>query len=361
MTENRVYNYSAGPSMLPESVLKQAAAEQLNFRDTGMSVMEMSHRSPAFAEIIDEARLRLRALMRIPQNYEILFLQGGATLQFAGIPLNLSSGGRADYAVTGYFSKKAAAEAKKYCELNIAADTAAEGYRRIPDQCELKESLNADYFYYCANNTVYGTEWQYIPEAGAPLVCDMSSDILSRPVDVSRFGLIFAGAQKNMGIAGLTVVIADRALLGRESALCPEYMSYSKQASAGSVLNTPPCHAVYMLSLMLEWIERQGGLDAMEALREERAGMIYELLDSSSFYIPHAEKGSRSGMNITFSTPSEELDTLFVSQAEKRGLVNLRGHKANGGIRASLYNAMPIKGAVALRNFMEEFEIENRV
>lgn len=355
---DRVYNFAAGPSVLPEPVLERAKSELLNYGGTGMSVMEMSHRSRAFQEIFDSAQSRLRELMSVPDTHEILFLQGGATLQFASIPMNLIRGGTADYAVTGNFSDKAAKEAEKYGTVHIAASTVP-AHRTIPSQKELSFSEDAAYFYYCANNTVYGTEWQYVPETSSPLVCDMSSDILSRPVDVSRYGLIYAGAQKNMSPAGLTVVIIDRSLAGRELPITPKVMSYRTLIETGSMLNTPPCWCIYMLSLNLEWIQNQGGLAAMEKLRQERTFMLYDFLDGSSFYIPHAESSSRSGMNVTFRTPSEELDDLFVREAAKRGMVNLKGHKITGGIRASMYNAMPVEGASALVSFMKEFELRN--
>lgn len=356
----RVYNFAAGPSALPESVLRRAGAEILNYQGCGMSVMEMSHRSPVFREIFDGAREKLRRALSVPESHEILLLQGGATLQFAAVPMNLLAGGGADYAVTGHFSGKAAREAAKYGPVHLAADTAGTGYDRVPSQEELSLSAGARYFYYCANNTVYGTEWHTAPRTDAPLVCDMSSNILSQPVEVGRYGLIFAGAQKNMAPAGLTVVILDRALAGRELPLTPEAMSYAAAIQAGSMLNTPPCWCVYMLSLVLDWLEAQGGVAAMEALRWERAGLLYDLLDNSAFYRPHAQPGSRSGSNVCFRTPSPELDVAFVKEAAERGLVNLKGHKAVGGLRASLYNAMPLEGAAALADFMKEFEVKHR-
>ena len=351
----RVFNFAAGPSVIPEEALHRAQEEIFSYHGCGMSVMEMSHRSPVFAEIFAGTQEKLRKVLSVPDTHEILFLQGGATLQFAAIPMNLSCGGTADYAVTGNFSKKAAKEAEKYCTVHTAASTAPE-FRRIPRQEELSLSEDAAYFYYCANNTVYGTEWQYIPETPSPLVCDMSSDILSRPVDVSKYGLIYAGAQKNMAPAGLTVVIVDRALAGKELPFTPQVMSYQTMIESGSMLNTQPCWCIYMLGLTLDWILETGGLKAMEQRKRERAGKLYDLLDSSRLYIPHADRDSRSDMNVTFRTASAETDAEFVREAAARGLVNLKGHKVAGGMRASLYNAMPMEGVDALVKFMKEFE-----
>ena len=361
MSREQVYNFAAGPSVLPESALLEARRELPDFRGSGMSVMEMSHRSALFQELFDETKAKLRAALSVPESHEILFLQGGATLQFAAIPMNLMDGGAADYAVTGHFSRRAAAEAEKYGSVRVAFDGAASGFDRIPSQDELKLSADAKYFYYCANNTVYGTEWHYVPEAPAPLVCDMSSDILSCPVDVSRFGLIYAGAQKNMAPAGLTVVIVDKKLAGMALPYTPEVMRYDVLIRHDSMLNTPPCWCIYMLSLVLDWLEAQGGVAAMAELRRARAGLLYELLDESAFYAAHALPGSRSEMNVTFRTPSAELDATFVRDAAARGLLNLKGHKAVGGLRASLYNAMPPEGARALADFMKEFEAKHRV
>ncbi|MBR0162873.1 MAG: 3-phosphoserine/phosphohydroxythreonine transaminase [Oscillospiraceae bacterium] len=356
MTEDRVYNFAAGPSTMPESVLQRARAELMNYRGTGMSVMEMSHRSPAFAEIFQDAKTKLRELLRVPDTHEILFLQGGATLQFAAIPMNLMEGAAADYAITGNFSAKAAKEAEKYGTVRIACDTADTGHNRIPAQTELRLSPDAKYFYYCANNTIYGTEWQYIPETAAPLVCDMSSDILSRPVDVSRFGLIYAGAQKNMAPAGLTVVIVDKRLAGRELPYTPQIMSYDTMIRHDSLLNTPPCWCIYMLSLELDWLKEQGGVEGMEQLKKARAKILYDLLDESRLFRAHALPDSRSDMNVTFRTGNAELDAEFIAFAKERGLVNLKGHKVAGGMRASVYNAMPIEGVEALAACMKEFE-----
>ena len=356
MTEGRVYNFSAGPSVMPESVLQRARNEMLNYRGTGMSVMEMSHRSPAFSEIFSQTKAKFRDLLRIPDSHEILFLQGGATLQFAAVPMNLMEGQTAEYAVTGNFSGKAAKEAEKYGIVRIACDTGACGHSRIPMQEELRLTPEAKYFYYCSNNTIYGTEWQYVPETAAPLVCDMSSDILSRPVDAARYGLIFAGAQKNMAPAGLTVVVLDKSLAGRELPCTPQIMNYQTMIEHDSMLNTPPCWCIYMLSLVLDWLREQGGVESMEQLKRERAKRVYDFLDGSRLFRAHAEPGSRSDMNVTFRTGDDGLDAEFISFAAQRGLVNLKGHKVAGGMRASLYNAMPMEGAEELVKTMKEFE-----
>lgn len=359
MSRERVYNFSAGPSVLPESVLLRAQRELMDYRGSGLSVMEMSHRSAQFQAIFDDTKAKLKAALGVPDTHEVLFLQGGGTLQFAMVPMNLLEGASADYAVTGNFSGKAAAEARKYGTVHIAADTGATGHDRIPAQAELSLDGGAKYFYYCSNNTIYGTEWQYVPETAAPLVCDMSSDILSRPVDVSRYGLLFAGAQKNMAPAGLTVVVIDRRLAGRELPITPELMSYRTMIDKDSMLNTPPCWCIYMLSLMLDWVAEQGGVAGMEQLKRERARRLYAYLDESALYLPHAQPGSRSDMNVTFRTPSAALDAEFVKGAAARGLLNVKGHRITGGMRASLYNAMPMEGVDALLQYMKEFELQS--
>ena len=341
---------------MPEPVLQRARTELMNYRGSGMSVMEMSHRSPVFTEIFTETKEKFREMLRVPESHEILFLQGGATLQFAAIPMNLMEGGTADYAVTGNFSNKAAKEAEKYGTVHLACSTADTGHNRIPGQEELSLTPGAKYFYYCANNTIYGTEWQYVPETAAPLVCDMSSDILSRPVDVSRYGLIYAGAQKNMAPAGLTVVIVDKALAGRELPYTPQIMSYAMMIKHDSLLNTPPCWCIYMLSLVLDWLKEQGGVEGMEQWKKQRAKLLYDCLDESRLFHPHALPGSRSDMNVTFRTDSAELDAEFIRFAAERGLVNLKGHKVAGGMRASIYNAMPMEGVKLLADTIKEFE-----
>lgn len=361
MSREKIYNFSAGPSMMPESVLEKAKSEISDYNGSGMSVMEMSHRSKLFDEIFHSTKEKLAAVLNVPDSHEILFLQGGATLQFAAIPLNLmGEGKKADYAVTGNFSSLAAKEAEKYGTVHIACDSSDRAHSYIPR--ELSLSGDASYFYYCANNTIYGTAWQSVPDTkGETIVCDMSSEILSKPVDVSKFGLIYAGAQKNMAPAGLTVVIVDKALAGREMSICPSVMSYDTLIKKDSMLNTPPCWCIYMLGLMLDWLESVGGVAEMEKIKKQRASLIYDVLDNSRLYIPHAEAASRSDMNVTFRTGSDELDAQFVKGAAERGLLNLKGHRLTGGMRASLYNAMPMEGAQALAEYMKQFEVKHHV
>ena len=358
---DRVYNFAAGPSTMPLSVLERAGSEITNYHGSGMSVMEMSHRSKVFMAIHAQTQEKLRRIMNIPQGYKTLFLQTGATGQFAAIPLNLmGEAGKADYAVTGNFSNLAMKEAKKYGTVNIAADSSDRDHSYIPAQDQLKLDPEASYFYYCANNTIYGTEWQYVPQVGnVPLVCDMSSDILSRPVDVSKYGLIYAGAQKNMAPAGLTVVIIKESLAGHELPITPTILNYQTMIEKDSMYNTPPCWNIYMLGLVLDWIDEQGGLEGMEKLRTLRSEMLYDVLDSSRLFRCHAEKGSRSGMNVTFRTGSEELDAKFVQEATAAGFVNLKGHRKVGGMRASIYNAMPVEGVEKLCDFLQAFDKNN--
>ena len=346
---------------MPLSVLERAGSEITNYHGSGMSVMEMSHRSKVFMAIHAQTQEKLRRIMNIPQGYKTLFLQTGATGQFAAIPLNLmGEAGKADYAVTGNFSNLAMKEAKKYGTVNIAADSSDRDHSYIPAQDQLKLDPEASYFYYCANNTIYGTEWQYVPQVGnVPLVCDMSSDILSRPVDVSKYGLIYAGAQKNMAPAGLTVVIIKESLAGHELPITPTILNYQTMIEKDSMYNTPPCWNIYMLGLVLDWIDEQGGLEGMEKLRTLRSEMLYDVLDSSRLFRCHAEKGSRSGMNVTFRTGSEELDAKFVQEATAAGFVNLKGHRKVGGMRASIYNAMPVEGAEKLCDFIKAFDKNN--
>ena len=361
MSDQRVFNFSAGPSMLPVSVLERAGSEITNFRGSGMSVMEMSHRSKVFMQIFEETQDKLRRLMNVPETHKILFLQTGATGQFSMVPLNLMSRtGKADYAVTGNFSNLAAKEAVKYGQVHIAASSEDQDHSYIPDQDALRLSRDASYFYYCANNTIYGTEWDYVPETGdVPLVCDMSSDILSRSVDVSKYGIIFAGAQKNMAPAGLTVAIVREDLVGHELPYTPVMMNYKTMIDKDSMYNTPPCWCIYMLGLNLDWVAEQGGVDGMQKLRELRSGMLYDTLDSSKLFRCHAQVGSRSGMNVTFRTGSEELDARFVKEAAEAGFVNLKGHRKTGGMRASIYNAMPVEGVERLCDFIKAFDQHN--
>ena len=361
MSDQRVYNFSAGPSMLPLPVLERAGSEITNYRGSGMSVMEMSHRSKVFLQIFQEAQDKLRRIMNVPDGYKILFLQTGASGQFSMIPLNLiSKTGKADYAVTGNFSNLAYQEAKKYGQINLAASSEDKNHSYIPTQDQLKLDPQASYFYYCANNTVFGTEWGYVPETGeVPLVCDMSSDILSMPVDVSKYGIIYAGAQKNMAPAGLTVVIIRENLAGHELPYTPLMMNYKTMIDKDSMYNTPPCWCIYMLGLNLDWIEEQGGLEGMKKLRDLRSSMLYDTIDSSRLFHCHAEKGSRSGMNVTFRTGDEALDAKFIAEAAQAGFVNLKGHRKTGGMRASIYNAMPVEGVEKLCDFIKTFDQNN--
>jgi len=323
-----------------------------------MSVMEMSHRSKVFQKIFDDTQAKLRKLMHIPDNYKILFLQGGGSTQFSMIPLNLiGATGKADYAITGNFANIAAKEAKKYGQVNVSFDGTAENYVRIPRQDELKLDPEASYFYYCANNTIYGTEWDYTPDAGnVPVCCDMSSDITSRVVDVSKYGLIFAGAQKNMAPAGLTVVIIREDLAGKELPYTPLMLNYNTMIQKDSMYNTPPCWCIYMLGLMMDWLEGQGGVEGMEKIKHGKAQMLYDVLDSSKMFQCAAMPGSRSDMNVTFRTGNEELDALFVKESIEAGFTNLKGHRLVGGMRASLYNAMPVEGVEKLCDFIRNFE-----
>ncbi len=361
MKYNRIFNFSAGPGQLPETVLEQARDEMMNYHKTGMSVMEMSHRSKDFLAIFEAAKEGLRKAMCVPDTHEILFLQGGATAQFAMAPLNLlnSQNPHADYAVTGNFADIAAKEAKKYGVVSTSYNGGPD-YTHIPVQSELTLDPTADYFYYCANNTIFGTEWHYVPETGSvPLVCDMSSDILTQTVDVSRYGLIFAGAQKNLAPAGLTLAIIRRDLAGHAMPITPKIMDYQIMIDKDSMLNTPPCWCIYMLGLMLRWVEEQGGVQALQKRREQKAAMLYEAIDSSRLFTAPADAFSRSCMNVAFRTESTELDAKFLAGAEERGMKNLKGHRLTGHMRASVYNAMPIEGVQALCDYIRDFDKEN--
>ena len=359
MAENRVFNFAAGPSTMPLEVLRQAQSEMLNYRGSGMSVMEMSHRSKTFLSIHEEAKDTLRRLLRVPENFEILFLQGGATLQFAMAPMNfLYRSGKADYCITGSFASKAADEAKKYGEIHIAASSKAKNHTFIPKQSELQLSEDASYLYYCANNTIYGTEWQYTPAApeGVPLVADMSSDILTRYIEWEKYALVFAGGQKNMAPAGITIVFVNRDYVGHALPITPIMLDYAAMIKGDSMHNTPPCWCIYMLGLIMKWVEGVGGIPAMEERKKARAGLLYDVLDHSSLFRGCAEKDSRSFMNVTFVTGDAELDQRFIAGAKERGIENIGGHRSVGGMRASIYNAMPIEGVQALADYMTEFE-----
>lgn len=361
MGSKRVYNFSAGPSMLPEDVLTKAASELLNYEDSGMSVMEMSHRSKVYDGIIKGAEAKLRSVMAIPDDYAVLFLQGGATSQFTMVPMNLATkSGVADYTLTGVFSKKSYQEGKRFCDARIAFDGKEENYSRLPKQEELVLTPDADYFHMCENNTIYGSKWSYLPETnGVPIVSDMSSCILSEPVDVSKYGVIYAGAQKNMGPAGLTVVIIRKDLLGEPQEKTPVMYGYKLMAENDSMYNTPPTYGIYILKLVLEWVESLGGLPAMQKRNQEKAGFLYDFLDQSKLFQGKIQKDSRSLMNVTFVTGDADLDAKFVAEAAAAGFVNLKGHRLVGGMRASIYNAMPLQGVKDLVAFMEKFEKEN--
>ena len=361
MREDRVFNFSAGPGVLAEQVLQKAQDEIFNYHGTGMSIMEMSHRSSSYQSVFDHVKAQLKKLMHVPDNYEILFLQGGASTQFSMIPLNLMEiTGKADYAVTGNFSSIAYKEAGKYGEAKCVYDGSQNGFTKIPSQDELQLSKEASYFHYCANNTIYGTAWDYVPETGdVPIVCDMSSEITSHVVDIRRYGLIYAGAQKNMAPAGVTVVIIRKDLAGKQMENTPYMLNYQTMIDKDSMLNTPPCWCIYMLGLTLEWLEEQGGVEAMEKIKHAKAQMIYDVIDGSSLYIGHAERSARSDMNITFHTGNPETDALFIKEAAAQGLVSLKGHRITGGMRASIYNAMPMEGVEKLRDFMIDFERRN--
>ena len=356
----RVYNFAAGPSTLPLEVLEQCRAEMLDYNGTGMSVVEMSHRSKPFQAVNDEAQALLRELMNIPDNYKVLFLQGGATLQFSAVPLNLMKNGKADYIVSGQFSKKAADEAARYGEVNIVASSKDKNFTYVPKVEKDAFSKDADYVHICYNNTIFGTVYNYIPDTGdIPLVADMSSGILSKPIDVSKFGLIYAGAQKNMGPSGLTVVIVREDLIGSARPETPIIMDYKTMADNDSMYNTPSCYSIYVAGMVFDWILSIGGLEEMQKINEKKAAILYDYLDSSKLFKATAEKEHRSLMNVCFVTGDAELDKAFCAEAAKAGFVNLKGHRSVGGMRASIYNAMPVEGVEKLVEFMKDFEERN--
>ena len=354
----RVYNFSAGPAVLPEEVLVEAGAEMLDYQGTGMSVMEMSHRSKSYQKIIDDAEKDLRDLMNIPDNYKILFLQGGASLQFAMIPMNLMKNKVADYIITGQWAKKAYEEAKKYGKANAIASSADKTFSYIPDCSDLSVSEDADYVYICENNTIYGTKFHQLPDTkGKILVADVSSSFLSEPVDVSKYGVIYGGVQKNIGPAGVVIVIIREDLI-TEDVLpgTPTMMQYSIHAKNGSMYNTPPAYGIYICGKVFRWLKKMGGLEEIQKRNIEKATILYDFLDRSKLFRGTVEKKDRSLMNVPFVTGDESLDALFVKEAAEAGFVNLKGHRTVGGMRASIYNAMPKEGVKALVNFMEAFE-----
>lgn len=357
----RVFNFSAGPAVLPEEVLKEAAEEMLDYQGTGMSVMEMSHRSAAFEKIITDAENDLRDLMGIPDNYKVLFLQGGASLQFSMIPMNLMKHGTADYIVTGQWARKAYEEAKKYGKVNKIASSEDKTFSYIPDCRDLPVSEDADYLYICENNTIYGTKFKELPDTkGKTLVADVSSCFLSEPVDVTKYGMLFGGAQKNIGPAGVVIAIIREDLITDEVMEgTPTMMKYKTHADAKSLYNTPPAYGIYICGKVFKWLKKQGGLQAMKERNERKAKILYDFLDSSKLFKGTVEKKDRSLMNVPFVTGDKDLDAKFVKEAKEAGLENLKGHRSVGGMRASIYNAMPEEGVKALVEFMDKFEKEN--
>ena len=358
----RVYNFSAGPSILPESVLRRAADEMLDYQGSGQSVMEMSHRSKVYEGIINSAESLLREVMGIPDNYKVLFLQGGASSQFAMVPMNLmTKSGKADYVITGQWATKAYKEGARYGQANIVASSKDKTFSYIPKLDPATFSPDADYFHICLNNTIYGTKFHTLPETGnVPLVADVSSCILSEPIDVSKFGVLYAGAQKNMAPAGLTVVIIREDLIGHAMDITPTMFNYQTHADNGSMFNTPPCYTIYMAKLVLEWLKNDiGGLEEMKKINENKAKLLYDFLDQSKLFKGTVVPEDRSLMNVPFITGNEELDAKFVKEAAAADFVNLKGHRSVGGMRASIYNAMPTEGGEKLVAFMEQFEKEN--
>lgn len=358
----RVYNFSAGPSMLPESVLKKAADEMLDYQGSGQSVMEMSHRSKVYDSIIKEAEALLREVMNIPDNYKVLFLQGGASSQFAMVPLNLmTKSGKADYVITGQWAKKAYKEGARYGKANVVASSEDKTFSYIPKLDPSTFTKDADYFHICMNNTIYGTVYHELPDTGdVPLVADISSCILSEPIDVSKFGVLYAGAQKNMAPAGVTVVIIREDLIGNAQEITPTMFNYQTHADNGSMFNTPPCYTIYIAKLVLEWIKNEiGGLEKMKELNEKKAKLLYDYLDSSKLFKGTVVPEDRSLMNVPFVTGDADMDAKFVKEATENGFVNIKGHRSVGGMRASIYNAMPYEGVEALVKFMKEFEERN--
>ena len=356
----RVYNFSAGPSMLPLNVLEEAQKELLNFNNTGMSITEMSHRSKPFMAVNDEANALLRELMNIPDDYSVLFVQGGASQQFAAVPLNLLQKGKADYILTGNFASKAYEEGVKYGDMAVAASSKEANYTYIPDMSKVKFREDIDYVHMTYNNTIFGTRFTELPKTDATLVTDMSSCILSEDIDVKNFGLIYAGAQKNIAPAGLTIVIVKKELLGKAKDICPTMLRYDIQDKNDSLYNTPPCFPIYMSLLVFRWLKAMGGVKAIQKINEEKAKMLYDFIDNSSFYKNKVAVKDRSIMNVPFVSPSEELDAKFVAEASKNGLISLKGHRITGGMRASIYNAMPVEGVKKLIDFMKKFELENK-
>ncbi len=356
----RVCNFGPGPATLPLEVLEQTAADIVDFQNSGIGLLEISHRSPEFQGVINSAEALLRELMQIPDNYKVLFLQGGASSQFFMVPMNLLNGGRkATYLNTGTWAKKAIAEARLFGAIDVAFSSEAEQFNRVPADSEYQVDPDSEYLYFVSNNTIYGTQFQSFPGTNTMLVSDMSSDILSRPVDVSRFGLIFAGAQKNLGPAGVTIVIIREDLLDRCPDAIPTMLKYRTHADKGSMYNTPPCAAVYVVDKVLQWVKDLGGIEVMQKRNEEKSAIVYGVIDSGDYYRGHAEHGSRSHMNVAFNLPTPELEAKFISEAAAIGLTGLKGHRSIGGCRASIYNAFELEGVNKLAAFMERFVADN--
>lgn len=357
---DRVFNFSPGPATLPYEVLQKASQDVVNFQETGIGLIEISHRSKEFMAVTDAAEASLRELMHIPDNYKVLFLQGGASSQFFMIPMNLlGKGKKATYLNTGTWAKKAIKEAQLFGEIEVAFSSEKSNFNRVPKHDEYTVAEDSEYLYYVSNNTIYGTEFAETPASEKMLISDMSSDILSRPVDVSRFGLIFAGAQKNLGPAGVTIVIIREDLLDRTPANTPTMLAYKTHADKGSMFNTPPCFAIYVVGEVLKWLKKMGGVAAIEKINREKADLLYSAIDSGDYYRGHAEKDSRSLMNIAFNLPTPELEAKFIAEAAAIGLNGLKGHRSIGGCRASIYNAFPVEGVVKLVAFMKDFAAKN--
>jgi phosphoserine aminotransferase len=357
---DRVFNFSPGPATLPYEVLQKASMDVVNFQETGIGLIEISHRSKEFMAVTDAAEASLRELMRIPDNYKVLFLQGGASSQFFMVPMNLlGKGKKATYLNTGTWAKKAIKEAQLFGNIDVAFSSEKNNFNRVPKHDEYTVAEDSEYLYYVSNNTIYGTEFTELPTTKKMLISDMSSDILSRPIDVSKFGLIFAGAQKNLGPAGVTIVIIREDLLDRTPAGTPTMLAYKTHADKGSMFNTPPCFAIYVVGEVLKWLKKMGGVAAIEKINREKAGLLYGAIDSGDYYRGHAEMDSRSLMNIAFNLPTSELEAKFIAEAAAIGLNGLKGHRSIGGCRASIYNAFPVEGVVKLVAFMKDFAAKN--
>ena len=355
---NRVYNFSAGPSMLPVEVLEEAQKDLVDYQGCGMSVCEMSHRSKQYDAINNECLALIRELMNVPENYSIILVQGGGSTQFEAVPLNLLSKGKADYVVTGNFAKKAFKAAQTYGDIHLAGSSEDANFTYIPKELDIRSDI--DYLYICQNNTIFGTKYPYLPKTDAPLVADVSSMILSEEIDVSKYGVLFAGAQKNMGPAGLTVVIVRNDLVTDGMPICPTMLKWKTQVENNSLYNTPPCFSIYMTMLNLRHLKKNGGVKAQQQINEYKAGLLYDFIDNSSFYTNKVVKEDRSIMNVPFTTPNADLDAAFIKEASQNGFLSIKGHRLVGGMRASIYNAMPVQGIKDLIEFMKKFEIANK-